>query len=149
MGKSKPAALCWINAKFVITTKNIANIEIESEQLTKIEDNASNEPLSNNLSAENSTSTITSTCNKPVIEDKEGDQPAEIEINEQQSIDLSAENCTGTCNEAIAEEKKGELLTENEKTNEPQSHDVLAENDTCTFIQPAVTKSVLTPINSS
>ena len=64
--------------KFVITKSNIGNIEKESEQLTEIEHNASNEqlPVSNNLSAENSTST----CNNAVIENKEGDQPAEIKI---------------------------------------------------------------------
>ena len=57
---------------------------------------------------------------------------------------MSAENYTGTCNELVAEEKEGELQAENEGTNEPQSHDVLAENNTSTFIQPAVTKLVLT-----
>ena len=133
--------------RFVITKSNIGNIEKESEQLTEIEHNASNEqlPVSNNLSAENSTST----CNNAVIENKEGDLPAEIEINEQQSIDLSAENCARTCNEPVAVEKEGELLAENEETTEPLSHDVLAENDTSTFIQPAVTELVLTPSNSS
>ena len=133
--------------RFVITKSNIGNIEKESEQLTEIEHYASNEqlPVSNNLSAENSTST----CNNAVIENKEGDQPAEIEINEQQSIDLSAENCARTCNEPVAEEKEGELLAENEENTEPLSHDVLAENDTSTFIQPAVTELVLTPNNSS
>ena len=133
--------------RFVITKSNIGTIEKESEQLTEIEHNASNEqlPVSNNLSAENSTST----CNNAVIENKEDDQPAEIEINEQRSIDLSAENCARTCNEPVAKEKEGELLAENEETTERLSHDVLAENDTSTFIQPAVTELVLTPNNSS
>ena len=86
--------------KFVITTNNIANTEEKSEQLNgllklkimQVMYNHAVVQLSNDLSAENSTSTITSTSNKPVIENKESDPPAEIETNEQQSIDMSAKN---------------------------------------------------------
>ena len=58
LGKINQPHYAGLMHKFVITTNNIANVEKESEQLTEIEDNASNEQLSNDLSAENSTSSL-------------------------------------------------------------------------------------------